>query len=102
MVKQLRSLKQQISSRNDLLKDNSKAELLVKLGKELVGTLETLEDKLQNPKAEVTYDLLAQRGGAKLYSQLSNVLYALTGSDGPPTQGVREMYTEHEARIETA
>jgi hypothetical protein len=95
MVKQLRSLKQQISSRNDLLKENSKAELLVKLGKELVVKLETLEGKLHNPKAEVTYDLLAQPGGAKLYSQLSNLLSALTGSDGPPTQGVRQMYAEY-------
>jgi photosystem II stability/assembly factor-like uncharacterized protein len=99
LVKQLRSLKHQIESRNDLLKDNTKAELLVKLGKELVGKLELLEGKLHNPKAEVTYDLLAQRGGVKLYSQLSNVLSALTGSDGAPTQGVRDMYTQHEGEL---
>ena len=29
-----------------------------------------LEEKLHNPKAKVTYDILAQKGGAKLYSQL--------------------------------
>src|SRR5207253_7078764 len=66
MVKQIRSLKQQISARNDLLKDYSKADLLVKLGKELIGKLDALEAKLHNPKAEVTYDLLAHHGGAKL------------------------------------
>jgi len=99
IVKQIRSLQQQISARNDLLKDNSKAELLVKLGKELIGKLDALEAKLHNPKAEVMYDLLAHRGGAKLYSQLNQVLAALMGSDGAPTQGVREMYAEHEKEL---
>jgi len=33
-----------------------------------------VEEKLHNPKAEVTYDILAQKGGAKLYSQLATLL----------------------------
>jgi hypothetical protein len=99
LVKRIRSLKQQITSRNELLKDNSKAESLVKRGNEFIDKLDTLETKLHNPKAEVTYDLLGQRGGAKLYSQFCYVLSALMGSDGSPTQGVREMYAEHEREL---
>ncbi|HLJ95781.1 MAG TPA: hypothetical protein VKU02_21575, partial [Gemmataceae bacterium] len=99
MVQQIRSLKQQITARNELLKDNHKTDLLVKLGKELIGKLDALEGKLHNPKAEVTYDLLAHRGGAKLYSQLNQVFSCLMGSDGAPTQGVREMYVEHEREL---
>jgi hypothetical protein len=40
----------------------------------------------------VTYDILAQRGGAKLYSQLAWLLEALKEGDGPPSQGVKEQY----------
>ena len=43
----------------------------------------------------MTYDILAMKGGAKLYSQLVPLLYTLMESDAAVTQGVREVYAEH-------
>ncbi|HND22354.1 MAG TPA: hypothetical protein PLB18_23485, partial [Acidobacteriota bacterium] len=91
-VEQLRSLKQQLDARCQLLKDTEKAAELVKAAKALTEKLDALEAKLHNPKAKVTYDILAQKGGAKLYSQLSPLLEWVKDSDGVPTQGMREVY----------
>src|SRR5262249_10880327 len=68
-VQQLRSVRKQLEARNELLDGNSKAEPLVKASKDLAGKLDSLEEKLHNPKAKVVYDIFAAKGGAKLYSQ---------------------------------
>ena len=94
MVNQIRSIRKQLSARDALLKGNPKTEALIKPGQELIGKLDALEEKLHNPKAEVAYDILAQRGGAKLHSQLAFLFEAAKDSDGAPTQGMREMYAE--------
>jgi photosystem II stability/assembly factor-like uncharacterized protein len=95
IVETMRSLKKQIANREELLKDLPKAKDLIEDSKKLVRKLDDLEAKFHNPKAEVTYDILAQKGGAQLYSQLA-VLYDWLGdSDGPVTQGMREVYAEH-------
>jgi photosystem II stability/assembly factor-like uncharacterized protein len=94
MVNQLRAVRKQLSDRNKLLKNDPKADALVKGSKELLKKLDDLEAKLHNPKAEVTYDILAQKGGAQLYSQLGVALEYLKDSDGPPTQGVQATATE--------
>ncbi len=95
MVQGLRSVRQQIKSRNDLLKGQVKAADLVKQSKEFLDKLEALEARLHNPKAQVSYDILAQKGGARLYSQLTGLYETLQHSDGPVTQGVRELYEEN-------
>ena len=56
--------------------------------------MDDLENKLHNPKAQVTYDILAQRGGAKLYSQLGALYEWAKDTDDGPTQGMREVYAE--------
>ena len=99
-VEQVRALKQQLTAKNDLLKDDSKAKEVVKLGQEIVKKLDGLEGKLHNPNAKIMYDLLAQKGGAQIYSHLNNVLFALTGSDGAPTQGQRDVYNEQSGELE--
>src|SRR5262249_26491769 len=93
-VEQMRAVKRQLEARNELLKDDAKAEALVKASKEFVTKLDALEEKLHNPKAKVVYDVLAQKGGAKLYSQLVWLFEQLKDADGPPTQGVKEQYQE--------
>ena len=93
-VEQLRLVKKQIQTRAELLKDDAKAKPLLDAGKEVVKKLDELEERLHNPKAKVAYDILAQKGGAKLYSQLVFLYEALNEADGPPTQGVREVYEE--------
>jgi photosystem II stability/assembly factor-like uncharacterized protein len=94
VVAALRSVKQQLLSRNDLLKDMPKAAGLIKDSKALVRNLDALEEKLHNPRAEVTYDILAQKGGAKLYSQLSALFGTLQEADGAAGQGIREVYAD--------
>jgi photosystem II stability/assembly factor-like uncharacterized protein len=93
-VEQMRAVKRQLEARNELLKDDAKAEALIKASKEFVTRLDALEEKLHNPKAKVAYDVLAQKGGAKLYSQLVWLFEQLLDADGPPTQGVKEQYRE--------
>ena len=99
-VERLRSLKKQLLARNDVLKDVAKAKNLIEQATKLVGKLDTLEEKLHNPKAEVAYDILAQKGGAKLYSQLATVYDWLGDSDGPVTQGMKEVYGDHHKDLE--
>src|SRR5262249_31750505 len=97
MVEQLRSVRQQLQTRNELLKGNPKTESLIKPAQDLAGKMNAVEEKLHNPRAEVAYDILAQRGGAKLYSKLGALYEWAKDSDGLPTQGMRETYAE-EAR----
>jgi hypothetical protein len=87
-------VRKQILARNELLKDDPKAEPLVKESKSLLPKLDALEEQLHNPKAKVSYDILGQRGGAKLYSQLAWLFEAIKDADGAPTQGWRELYEE--------
>jgi photosystem II stability/assembly factor-like uncharacterized protein len=98
-VNQLRSLKNQLAARNDLLKDNAAAAPLVKSSRDLIAKIDLLEAKFHNPKAEVSYDILAQRGGAQLYSKLCSLFEWLKDSDGVPTQGVREVFAEQEQEL---
>jgi photosystem II stability/assembly factor-like uncharacterized protein len=99
-AERLRSLKKQLAARNELLKDVAKAKNLIEDSKKLMDKLDALEQKFHNPKAEVAYDILAQKGGAKLYSQLT-ALYDWCGdSDGPITQGMKEVYAEHHKELE--
>lgn len=99
IVKAIRSVRQQLESRNELLKDNAKAEELVKESKSAIGKLDALEARLHNPKAKVSYDILAQRGGAKLYSQMTSLYEWLKDADGPVTQGTREVYAEQKKEL---
>jgi len=93
-VHRLRSIKEQLQDLDDRLKDNPKAEELRKGAQQLVKKVDALEERLHNPKAKVAYDILAMPGGAKLYSQLGPLLDYVNEGDGPPTQGMREVYSE--------
>jgi photosystem II stability/assembly factor-like uncharacterized protein len=100
LVERLRAVRKQLTDRNELLKENPGATSLVKSSKELIDKLNALEAKLHNPKAQVAYDILAMKGGAKLYSQLIWLYNLLLDSDGAPTQGVREIYAEQSAALQ--
>jgi photosystem II stability/assembly factor-like uncharacterized protein len=99
MVSNIRSIRNQLASRNELLKDNPSAVPVIQSAKELVTKLDELEAKLHNPKAEVVYDILAQKGGAKLYSKLIFLFEFAKDADGPPTQGMQEVYQEQKAEL---
>jgi photosystem II stability/assembly factor-like uncharacterized protein len=99
-IEQLRAVKRELEARNDLLKDDEKAAPLVKASKEFVTKLDALEGKLHNPKAKVSYDILAQKGGAQLYSQLAALFETAKEADGAPTQGLREVYADQAKLLE--
>jgi photosystem II stability/assembly factor-like uncharacterized protein len=100
LVTQLRAVQGQLKARNELLKDNPKAEPLVKASTDLLAKLDTLEEKLHNPRAEVAYDILAQKGGAKLYSKLVLLYEFAREGDGAPTQGMRQVYEEENHELD--
>ena len=47
-----------------------------------------------------SYDILAQKGGTKLYSRLSPLLEWATQGDGAPTQGLREVYAAQHQELQ--
>jgi photosystem II stability/assembly factor-like uncharacterized protein len=102
VVHSLRSVKDQLGARAKAL-DSRKGEGevadLLKAGAALADRIDALEDKLHNPKAEVTYDILAERGGARLYSRLSPLQMWTTIGDGAPTEGMKQVLAEYEKAI---
>jgi hypothetical protein len=101
-VESLRLIRKQLDSAADLLKKDDKAKELLTLGKSLGEKLKTLEEELHNPRAEVAYDILAQKGGAKLYSQLVWLYEQVRDADGIPGQGFREVHAGESAKLERA
>jgi photosystem II stability/assembly factor-like uncharacterized protein len=89
-VEQLRAVRKQLQDRNALTREIDAAKPLVKASSELLKKLDALEGRMHNPKAQVTYDILAMKGGAQLYSNLGWIYSALLEGDGQPTQGMRE------------
>jgi photosystem II stability/assembly factor-like uncharacterized protein len=95
MANALCSVRAQVKARAKLLQGDKAAGPLLAQGKALLAKLDALEAQLHNPKAQVPYDILAQKGGAKLYSQLTSLLEILKEGDGAPGQGIREVHAEH-------
>ncbi len=100
IVHQIRSIRTQFEAHRELLKDRTDCTPLCDAGKKLLERLDELESKLHNPKAEVTYDILAQKGGAKLYSQLGALFDWAKDTDDGPTQGMREVYQERDQEFQ--
>ena len=92
MVTDLRQVREQLRERVQLWADRPKAKDCTAQGRKLIDRLDALENRLHNPKAEVTYDILAMKGGAKLYSLLASLYFTADESDGPVTQGMREVH----------
>ena len=100
-IEQVRSAHEQADDIVKRLAATGKHADLVALAATLVKRCEEIEARLHNPKAEVVYDILAQKGGAQLYSQIS-YLYSSSGSqssDYPPPQGTRERLVTLDAEV---
>jgi photosystem II stability/assembly factor-like uncharacterized protein len=102
LVNQVRSVREQLQSRAKALdarkREASIAELL-KTSEAVVKKADALEDRLHNPTAEVVYDILAMRGGTRLYSRLSPLQMWAVESDGPPTAGMKQVLEEQEKEL---
>jgi len=101
MVATIRAVRDQIAARDKLLQDRPEAQDVVEIGHEVVARLNEIEEKLHNPHAEVSYDILAGRhGGAQLYSRLSWLLEGAREHQSPPTQGMQEVGAEMAAELD--
>lgn len=98
-VQQIRAIRKQLESRNALVDNDPKVKDLVAESKELIRKLNSLEEKLHNPKAQVTYDIFGPKGGAKLYSQYAFLFGVVKEGDGLPTQGMKQVYSELAAEL---
>jgi hypothetical protein len=54
---------------------------------------------LHNPTADVVYDILAMRGGARLYSRLSPLQMWAIEAEGAPTSGMKQVLAEQEKEL---
>jgi photosystem II stability/assembly factor-like uncharacterized protein len=93
-VESIRAVRSQFASRNALLKEDKTAEKLIEASKKAIEKLDKLEEELHNPKAKIPYDVLAMKGGAKLYSRLIFLYNSALDADGGPTQGELEVYID--------
>ncbi|HJR59607.1 MAG TPA: hypothetical protein VJ813_09420 [Vicinamibacterales bacterium] len=102
LVTSMRSVKEQLAARGKAL-DARKAEApiaaLLKAGDTVVEKIDALEARLHNPRAQVSYDILAERGGARLYSRLSPLQMWAVGGEGPPTEGMQQVLAEYEKEL---
>jgi len=99
-VLRLQAVRKQLAARQDLLAKEPKAEELRQPTAALIAKLDALEGRMHNPTAEVTYDVLAMRGGTRLYSRLSPLLDWSGGGDGAPNQGEREVLAVQEQELQ--
>lgn len=104
LVEAIRSVREQIESRNAHLMDrgatDGKVAEIVAAGKAIVEKTWVIERTLHNPDAEVAYDVLAGRhGGAKLYPRYGWLESAAYPHAGPPTQGQSEEKAELDAEL---
>jgi len=99
MVVRIRQVAAQARARADLLKPDEKLAVVMKASTDLAAKCDALEGRLHNPKAEVVYDILAQRGGTRLYSRISPLLTWAIEGDGAPTEGMRQVYAEQQKEL---
>jgi photosystem II stability/assembly factor-like uncharacterized protein len=102
LVNDVRSVKEQLKSRAKAL-ESRKAESgvteLLKASDDIVHKADALEDKLHNPTAEVVYDILAMRGGTRLYSRLAPLQMWAVEAEGPPTSGMLQVLEGQEKEL---
>jgi photosystem II stability/assembly factor-like uncharacterized protein len=99
-INRLRAVGDQLKARNAALKNHAPAAPLVTASEAALAKISSFEEEIHNPRAEVVYDILAMKGGAKLYSRLSPLLDFIVDGDGPPTQGAREVFAEQKRELE--
>ena len=91
LITALQGLRSQLQARKAALPATEAMRPLVTDIDAASDKLAALEEQVHNPRAEVAYDILAMKGGARLYSRLSPLMMFADG-DGPPTQGMRDVH----------
>jgi hypothetical protein len=102
LVNDLRSVKAQLKARAEALeprKTESEIAELLKSSDAIVKKAAALEEKLHNPTAEVVYDILAMRGGTRLYSRLAPLQDWAIEAEGAPTSGMTQVLAAQEKEL---
>jgi hypothetical protein len=102
LVDQLRSVREQAQARAKALeprKGEAAIADLLRASQSLVARADALEDRLHNPTAEIVYDILAMRGGTRLYSRLSPLQMWAVAAEGRPTAGMEQVLAEQEREL---
>jgi len=102
LVNQVRSVRDQLKARNaalDARKGENGVGDLIKVSDAVIAKANALEDKLHNPTAEVVYDILAMKGGTRLYSRLAPLQMWAVEASGPPTAGMTQVLAEQEKEL---
>jgi photosystem II stability/assembly factor-like uncharacterized protein len=99
-VVKLQTVRRQLTERNELLAKDERAKPLVESSQGLIAKLDDLESRMHNPQAEISYDVLAMKGGSMLYSRISPFFGWVNTGDGPPTQGMKEVFAEQKRELE--
>jgi hypothetical protein len=100
IVTDLRAVRSQLESRAAAVRTLPGTGDLVKAIGGAVVKINDLEGRMHNPTAEVTYDILAMRGGTRLYSRISPLIGFASEGNGAPTQGVREVYADQKKELD--
>jgi photosystem II stability/assembly factor-like uncharacterized protein len=104
LVNQIRSVRDQLKARNtalDARRSESGIADLLKISDAAIKKADALEDKLHNPTAEVVYDILAMRGGTRLYSRLAFLQDTAVEAEGAPTAGMKQVLADLEKELST-
>ena len=102
LVNDVRSVRDQLHSRAKALeprKSEPGVTGLLKASDDVARKAEQLEDRLHNPTAEVVYDILAMRGGTRLYSRLAPLQMWAVEAEGPPTSGMLQVLEGQEKEL---
>ena len=101
-VNLLRSVREQLQGRIKALSDRrSEREIgdFLASMEAAMKNADSLEDRFHNPTAEITYDILAMRGGTRLYSRLSPLQMWAVQGEGAPTAGLMQVLKEQETEL---
>jgi hypothetical protein len=102
LVNQVRSVREQLKAHTTALdsrKNQEGIDALLKAAAAAIKRTDELEDKFHNPTAEVVYDILAMKGGARLYSRLSPLQGWASEASGAPTAGMMQVLVEQEKEL---
>jgi hypothetical protein len=91
-----RAIAEQANDLSRRLAGDAEKSALVEAARRAAERAAALERKLHNADAEIVYDILARPGGTRLLSKLVFAYETSRWGDGPPTQGVKEVFTELE------
>jgi photosystem II stability/assembly factor-like uncharacterized protein len=102
LTNRVRSVREQLKARNAALEPRKKDEgidALVKATEAAINKADLIEDKLHNPTAEVVYDILAMKGGTRLYSRLAPLQMWAIEARGLPTGGMQQVLADQEKEL---